>query len=84
MKSVASCSTLASTHDDQEDALSSDNESAVDESTAAYIDEQHDMLSTTLAGVILPYALKSSIVQYDRGKHFVLLSSLAHTLLSCR
>ena len=84
MKSVASCSTAVSDMVDQQDALSSDNESAVDESTAAYINDQHDMLSTTLAAVILPYALKSSIVQYDRGKRFVLLSSLAHTLLNCR
>ena len=84
MKSVESCSTIAPAAAGQHDALSSDNESAVDESTAAYINDQHDMLSTTLAAVVLPYAMRSSIVQYDRGKRFVLLSSLAHTLLNCR
>ena len=59
----------ASTMDPSEfdDALSSDNDDPaeqVDESTAAYMNEQHDMLSTTLAACVLPHAERSSIVQY--------------------
>ena len=84
MKRVESSSTVAPAAEDQLDALSSDNESAVDEGTAAYISDHHDMLSTTLAAVVLPYAVRSSVVQYDPGKRFVLLSSPAHTFLTCR
>ena len=63
--SSASLSTVAPVHD-LNDALSSDNEDMelLDESTAAYMNEQHDMLSTTLAACVLPHAERSSIVQY--------------------
>ena len=66
--SSASLSTVAPQHEvhDLNDALSSDNEDMehLDESTAAYMNEQHDMLSTTLAACVLPHAERSSIVQY--------------------
>ena len=64
-KSVASTTASVCTeHDDFERvaALSdSDDEPDVDDPK---LHEDHDLLSTTRAGVLLPWAVKSSIVQY--------------------